>query len=100
MSKEAFMEGAWASFVQWAWSEPKMREAYETHTREKLFVQVGSSPLDRMIDSATGYNKAKDEQISRFVDWVTIHHWGVKDAPEAWRKAKAIRPVMAGEGAG
>lgn len=82
------MEGAWASFVQWAWSEPKMQEAYEADTREKLMVRVGSSPLDRMIDAATGYDKNCDAQMVRFVDWVTIHHWGEKDAPEAWRRSR------------
>jgi hypothetical protein len=89
--KTALMEGAWASFIQWAWGEPKMREAYETATLEKLFFSPGNRPIDRMIDAATGYAKDRDEQMVRFIDWVTIHHWGEADAPAVWRERRALQ---------
>lgn len=61
------MESAFASYIQYAFRNPQMREAFEQDTGKRL----ARNPLDAMIDDATGYSPEE-----AFIEWAIDNHWG------------------------
>ena len=82
MNRYDLMAGAWAAFIQWAAGEPEMRAAFTADTGE-VFLSPPTSPIEDMIDKATGAREANREA---FVEWVTREYWGLDEAPESYRK--------------
>lgn len=66
---DPLMEATFASFVQWAWRDEKTREAFENETG----MRIARSPIDAMIDEATGY---QGEVMEAFARWVIVNVWG------------------------
>jgi hypothetical protein len=75
------MAPAWAGFVQYAITDERVVEQFERETGVKF--SVATTPIDRMIDEATG---RVETDIEKFVLWVTERYWGVEYAPEAIRE--------------
>lgn len=73
-STPAYMYPAWASALAWAAGEASIVEAFTEQTGMKI--AVARSPLDRMIDDATGANEAV---ARRFVEWFNETIWGEID---------------------
>jgi aldehyde:ferredoxin oxidoreductase len=57
--KEWFRSVAWSDFIRWATEKREMQAAFLKATGEEVTA----------------------ESMERFVDWLTIHHWGVNEAP-------------------
>jgi hypothetical protein len=62
-SREFFRSAAWADFIRFAGGEPGMRQAFTADT---------GSPFI-------------EENMEAFILWVTRHHWGMDEAPAAFR---------------
>lgn len=56
-----YMEGAFAGFVAFA-----SRHLMDQFEAESGPLRLGTSPLDQMIDKATG---RQAEEVQRFIDW-------------------------------
>ena len=65
----SYMAPAWLSAVTWAATDLKATYELETGNR----VVVGATPLDRMIDEATGRDWAT---VKAFVAWFNENVWG------------------------
>lgn len=89
VSRDAFNSAAWASFVQFAWTQDDAHKAFRGATGRPQRART-RSPLDVLIDNATG-GSIDEQYMTEFVDWVTREHWGEAYAPEEWRKRK-VRP--------
>ena len=72
---------AWHDFLVWAWSQPEMREQFTAKTG--IVIQHVTSPIEAAIDAATG---AQESVAARFIEWATCEHWGIEDAPQAYKK--------------
>lgn len=78
--REMFRQIAWRDFLVFAIQEPGVIKQYEQATGKKF--NLARTPLDVMIDKATGY---EDSMVADFVRWVTINHYGIDEAPESYR---------------
>jgi len=65
---DVLMQGAWYDCLMWAADEEDIRHAFEKETGMRL----GKAPLDRMIDEATGFDKAV---AAAFVAWFNKNIW-------------------------
>jgi hypothetical protein len=79
----AFMEGAWYSFISWAWRFPEMRAEFEHDTGTKLLPQARSG-IEQIVDKVTG---AAAGEAAAFVEWATRKHWGIEAAPKLYQQA-------------
>ena len=52
-AEEAFMEGAWYSFIAWAWGFPQMRVEFERDTGKKLLPKARSG-IEQVVDRVSG----------------------------------------------
>lgn len=68
-----YMEAAFLGFVSYA-----SKNLMDQYTAEQGPVSLGTSPMDRMIDEATGQD-AKEAQ--RFIDWC-VTQFGTPDQIE------------------
>ena len=78
MSRTAYpdnpiMAGAWYSAVKWAAQEQDALDAFEKATGIKPLFAASRSPIERMVDEATG---AGDASVTAFVDWFNENVWG------------------------
>jgi hypothetical protein len=71
-----YMIPAWLGCLHWASQEPWVLEAFMRETGTDI--STARSPLDRMIDQATGVNAHIAEA---FVRWVNVEIWGPIDGP-------------------
>ncbi len=101
MTSDEFDAIAWHDFVLWAWAEPSMCAAFMKDTGLTLrgaYLKAGKdlSPIERMIDAATKPStviaspparpgQSVERHAAEFLEWVTIHHWGIDSAPKAYR---------------
>lgn len=86
-AREIFNEIAWRDFITFAFDQPEARAAFEAESGMK-WRSAPSSPLDAMIDKATGYDaqSAADEYVKAFTLWATRTQWGVEYAPAKIRE--------------
>lgn len=84
MTRDDFRALAWAAFVEWAAAEQEIRAAFTAETGLP-FLAPPETPIEAMIDTATG----ADGNAEAFVEWVTRNHWGLEEAPEAYRNSLA-----------
>lgn len=73
-STPEYMAPMWASFLYWTIKQPDAIAAFEADTGVK--VGAAKTPLDRMIDDATG---ASEGIVKAFVDWFNENVWGEID---------------------
>ena len=71
-----FMVPAWLGCLSWAIGSDDVRTRFTQETGERL---VSNSPIEQMIDKATGY---QDHVITQFVLWVNENIWGTMDEEE------------------
>ena len=71
---------AWVDCLRWAINDPDVLAHFHRDTGMEL--RVGATPIDRMIDNATGYS---DEAAKRFLDWFSENVWGEPE-PEGVRR--------------
>ncbi len=76
MSLEVAQGIAWAGFVDWAFNQAEIREAFVAATGRNPW--VSRSPIDLAIDRATG---RMDDDVKAFVFWATREIWGLDQAP-------------------
>ena len=62
--KDHYMQAEFLGFVSFAVKE--LQEQYEAECGP---VKLGTSPMDRMIDKATGHDEA---EAQRFIDWCVV----------------------------
>lgn len=63
----------WAGAIQHAVGDAEAIAAYEAARGRRFRISVRRSPIDRMIDEATGYEEAA---LADFVDWFNAEVWG------------------------
>lgn len=68
------MAPAWASCVSWAIKQPEVMAAFRAETGNTW--QPGRTPMERMVDEATGADAAFMEAFVRFVN---ERIWGPMD---------------------
>jgi len=89
MTQDWFNSIAWSDFVMWAFQQPPIREQFTRETGIAL-------PDGATANKPGAWNMLKHETLPKgppgredvllkFVDWVTIHHWGVEHAPPKMR---------------
>ncbi len=81
-------EAAWFGFIRWAIGHPEIRARFQTETGLSLDSLDRRSPIEAMVDKATGY---RDDAIGRFVEWATREIWGLEDAPLAYQQEIAAK---------
>lgn len=86
MTQDAFNMIAWRDFLLWAWSDPEIRAQFTMASG--LAIQAARLPIHEAIDAATG---AREDLVSKFVEWATREHWGLEHAPAAYQKAIAAK---------
>jgi hypothetical protein len=72
-----YMTDAWLGFILFAGGETLICEQFKKDTG--LTFQAATSPLDQMIDKATGHD---EHLIREFVLWVNKALWGPMDGPD------------------
>ena len=85
MTESDFMEGAWLSFISWAWGSADMRAEFTAATGTAIPGQ--RSGMEAAVDRACGFDYVAHtkEVLHRFVEWATRTHWGIESAPKAYR---------------
>jgi hypothetical protein len=68
------MTEAWAGFVSYAANNPEITAEFERDTGLKISSLISSSPIDMIINEATGFNR---DLCNQFLDYVTENFWGV-----------------------
>ena len=71
MSEDVLMQLAWRDCVLWAMAQEEVVSRFTADTGLKL--SRPTSPLDQMIDEATGYRTAV---LGKFVEWFNVNVWG------------------------
>lgn len=71
-----YMLPAWLGCIRYALGNPEIVAAFRHATGNKW--EPGKTPLDRMIDEATGADRA---WVEAFVRWVNVNVWGPIDGP-------------------
>lgn len=71
-----YMAPAWASAVEWAIGHEHVLAQFRNETGVSW--KPGRTPLDQMIDKATG---AERQFIESFVAWFNIAYWGHMGEP-------------------
>ena len=72
----SYMWPAWCGSLYWAIGEPDIRAAFEKDSG--LHYSEPTSPIESMIDDATGYPQ---KYIEAFAEWHDKHVWGDPFAP-------------------
>jgi hypothetical protein len=73
------MTGAWLGLIYFAASEAEMRAAFTEDTGHDLLRVLRAGGLDKLVDKATGYDRAV---VAAFADWVTVNMWGEEGADD------------------
>lgn len=69
------MHQAFVDFISFAIDKEEFREAFKKDSGIDLDAVVPKTPLDAMIDEASGF---RDSIFTAFIEWVTKNHWGVE----------------------
>jgi hypothetical protein len=69
-----FMAPAWLGCIQWAIGKPEIVATFRNETGNNW--NPGRTGLDRMIDQATGADRAF---IEAFIKWANVNVWGPVD---------------------
>jgi hypothetical protein len=63
----------WMGCVMWAIGKEEFREQFLKGTGHDLSKMANTSPINTMIDGATGYTEVV---MAAWCDWVTVNLWG------------------------
>lgn len=88
IAPDPLTEAAWFGFIRWAIGRPEIRARFQTETGLSLDSLDGRSPIEAMVDKATGY---RDDVIGHFVEWATREIWGLESAPLAYQQELAAK---------
>lgn len=66
---------AWIGFLNWAIGVEELRQQFTEETGI-LIPTAPRTPLEAMIDEATGY---QDDWMRKYVVWVSEAYWGAED---------------------
>ena len=67
--------GMWATLCEFMLEKPGAIDAFERETGLKMRSLVPRSPMDALVDQASGY---RDTVMAAWCDWVTKNCWGEK----------------------
>jgi len=87
MIEDDFNTLAWRDFIIYASRSREMREAFTQETGISLSTGP-CSDVEKMRAATVGTPVVVFE---RFVEWVTVQHWGLEHAPKAYQDALAQR---------
>lgn len=79
------MLAAWKGCIAWAAQEPEVLTRFISESGIQFKPPAPRSPIDRMIDSATGRDGSAGaipenaHVFAAFADWVTINWWGEEE---------------------
>lgn len=68
------MEMAWLDCLHWAIGHDEIRAGFEADTGARW--PGPRTPLDRMIDEATGFKFDQEEYFRKFIVWFNENVWG------------------------
>jgi len=71
-----YMLPLWLGCISWALQDDNCLAAFRAETGNNW--APGKTPLERMIDEATGSDR---RFIFAFVEWVNVNIWGPMDGP-------------------
>lgn len=71
MPSNALMHQAWTDCLLWAVGHAEIRKAFQKDTG--ISWQPSRSPIEQMIDEATG---AEADHIEKFIRWFNQNVWG------------------------
>ncbi len=74
LPQDAALHPAWLGCLSWAIQEPEVLAAFRAETGQTW--TPGRSPIERMIDEATGADQAF---FAAFAQWMNEHLWGSHD---------------------
>lgn len=60
-------------FAVYTIGQPQIIQQFKEATGNDLTALVKASPLESMIDTATGRDT---EMLSEFLEWLKVHYWG------------------------
>lgn len=69
------MDAAFLAFCVWLIGKPETKTQFKNDTGYDLETLMGLTPLDKLINDATG--KTADV-IGAYFDWVAVNHWGLE----------------------
>lgn len=72
---EDIMIGAWIGLLVWASEKEDIVEDFKRDTGKDIKSFLNRTPIIRMIDEATGYDK---DVVIAWADWVTENLWGIE----------------------
>ncbi len=70
---DPLMAIAWLSFLRVSIQQPQVIAAYEAERGRPFTFARMRSPIERMIDDATGFT---DSELDDFIDWLNEEVWG------------------------
>ena len=70
---------AYIGCLKWAISNADVKSAFNIETGIDINSLINGSPLDQMIDDASGRTQ---EKLARFADFVTDRIWGTDDSSQ------------------
>lgn len=77
MPTDPIMRFMWCGSIQFAIGEKKILDAFRKETG--LAYSPPKSPLEKMIDDATGFNQQAEEFFVAFAKWHNANIWGEED---------------------
>lgn len=97
---DAIQAVAWRDFILFAWSQPEARAQFERDTGVRISSAARwASPIEALVDQATGATADVIATLERFVEWATRYHFGLEHAPRAYQAhlreaqvARALKP--------
>lgn len=78
---------AWASFVVFATNDPDVRAEFTKATGVTLLFKVEPGTPREVIEAELA------ARMEHFIEWVTREHYGLAEAPEAYRKSLEKKPA-------
>lgn len=70
---EILLGGFWCSLCNHLIGQPEARKAFKEDTGLNIEGLIPRSPIDALIDGATGH---RETVLAAWCDWVTRNHWG------------------------
>lgn len=70
--------GSYLGLVYFLCGKEEARNAFKEATGMDIMraLGIGTSPIEKMVDHATGYDATV---VASFADWVTEYHWGIEE---------------------
>lgn len=76
---DPILSGAFMGCVNFATRQQQLVDQFEQESGLKLSRLVAASPIEKMVDDATGFSR---ELVAKWFDWVALNVWGDGSEPE------------------